>query len=188
MNKKLSVNCFFVEPLYAEAFRHHVTTWGEPSTYEEAQERDPHEPPTVEILHEETSEKTVGRFLAGTVGFDLWFLNERTAFYFGQAWERRLRTETVSQALDVRTRLQAVQAEAIRLVLKEAFHGINQQEQQELIELDAAQEALFPQVAQVLGWDWDRLSAPGRLRLGTPNQTAMLLEALTKLIGGQGNG
>jgi len=75
MSKKLSVNCFFVEPLYAEAFRHLVATWGEPTTYEEAQERDPHEPPTVEILHEETTSKSIGRFLAGTVGFDLWFLN-----------------------------------------------------------------------------------------------------------------
>jgi hypothetical protein len=188
MSKKLDVNCFFVEPLYAEAFRHLVASWGELSIYDEAQAHEPHEPPTVEIVYEEATSKSIGRFLAGTVGFDLWFSSIHTAFYFGQAWERRLREETVSQALDVRTRLQAVRAEAIRLVLKEAFHGISQQEQQELLELDAAQEALFPQAAQVLGWDWGRLSAPGRLRLGTPNQTAMMLEALTKLIGGQGNG
>ena len=188
MSKKLHVNCFFVEPLYAEAFRHHVATWGEPSTYEEAQERGPHEPPTVEILHEETTSKTIGRFLAGTVGFDLWFLSKNTAFYFGQAWERRLCAETVGQALDVRTRLEALRDRALHLVLKDGLRGISPAEAEELAGLSAQQEALFPLAAQVLGWNWATLTAPGRLRLATPGQAELMMQELTKLIGGLGNG
>ncbi len=188
MDKKLSVNCFFVEPLYAEAFRHLVAIWDEPSTYEEAQERGPHEPPTVEILHEETSEKSIGRFLAGTVGFDLWFLSENTAFYFGQAWERRLRAETVGQALDVRTRLEALRDRELHLVLKDGLRGLSPAEAEELATLAPAQEALFPLAAQVLGWEWATLTAPGRLRLATPSQAELMLRALIKLLGGLGNG
>jgi len=188
MTKKLSVNCFFVEPLYADAFRHLVATYDEPSTYEEARERSSPELPTVEILYEETSTKQIGRFLAGTVGFDLWFSSKSTAFYFGQAWTRRLRTETVSQALDVRTRLQALRGRELHLVLKDGLRGISPPEAQELAGLSAQQEALFPLAAQVLGWNWAALTAPGRLRLATPNQVELMMQELTKLIAGQPNG
>jgi hypothetical protein len=188
MSKKLHVDCFFVEPLYAEAFRHLATSWGELSIYAEAQAHEPHEPPTVEILYEETSDKQIGRFSAGTVGFDLWFSSIHTAFYFGQAWERRLREETMRQALDVRTRLEALRDRELHLVLKDGLHGLNPAEAEELGTLAPAQEDLFPLAAQVLGWDWAALTAPGRLRLATPNQAELMLRELTKLLGGLSNG
>lgn len=184
MSKKLDVNCFFVEPLYAEAFRHLATSWGELSIYAEAQAHEPHEPPTVEIVYEEATSKSIGRFLAGTVGFDLWFSSIHTAFYFGQAWERRLREETMRQALDVRIRLEALRDRELHLVLKDGLRGISPAEAEELATLAPAQEDLFPLAAQVLGWDWAARTAPGRLRLATPGQAELLLRELTKLIGG----
>lgn len=181
MSKKLSVNCYSVEPLCAEAFRHLVASYDEPSSWEEAQARSGHEPPTVEILYEEANDK-------GVIGFDIWFSSTSVGFYFGQAWEKRRRAATRDAALTVRTRLQALRDEELRLVLKDAFRGLSQQEEQELTELGPQQEALFPQAAQVLGWDWAKMTAAGRLRYATPNQTEIMLGALAKLIGGQDNG
>jgi hypothetical protein len=184
MSKKLHVDCFFVEPLYAEAFRHLATSWGELRIYAEAQVHDPHEPPTVEILYEEASAQPMGRFPAGTVGFDLWFSSAHTAFYFGQAWGHRLRIETVRQALDVRTRLEALRERERQLVGKHDLHGLSQPEAQELEGLSAQQEALFALAAQVLGGGWATRTAPDRLGLATPAQTELLLQALTDLLGG----
>jgi len=70
---------------------------------------------------------------ASTSGFSI----KNTAFYFGQAWERRLRTETVSQALDVRTRLEALRDRELHLVLKDGLRGISPAEGEELAGLSA---------------------------------------------------
>jgi len=182
MSKKLHVDCFFVEPLYAEAFRHLATSWGELPIYAAAQVHDPYEPPTVEILSEETSEQPLGRYPAGTVGFDLWFSSAHTAFYFGQAWGHRLRIETVREALDVRTRLEALREQP--LVRPHERRSSSPAEVEELAGLSAQQEALFALATQVLGGDWATRTAPDRLRLAPPAQLELLLQALTNLIGG----
>lgn len=83
MSKKLHVNCFQVFDRHAEAFRHLVDEYNNPSSYEEHQaEGYEHREPVVEILYEESSK--------GRTGFDLWFMTPAIAFYFGGAWVQRL--------------------------------------------------------------------------------------------------
>lgn len=84
-------------------------------------------------------------------------------------------------------KLQALRDEELHLVIKDGLLGISPAEEARLAQLWPEQEALFPAVADVLGWNWAELSAPGRLRYATCNQTEIMLRALADLVAKRAN-
>jgi hypothetical protein len=85
-------------------------------------------------------------------------------------------------ASELHPQLEALRNEAVRLVIKDGFRGLSAAEDLRLITLDEEQEQLFPEIAQVLGWDWAAMTAPGKLRYATGNQTEVMLRELQKLV------